>query len=789
MHSPAATRNRVPPRRRRIPQTATLACLAALMALPAAAVVPPSPGAPVAAKAFQAPGLDVETGTLAVDRLDPEDGRRARGDLAHLGAAAGRARLDTRGGRWSSLWLHRPLMPGAGAANRLAWTDLGLDRRPDDATLADLAWEGFWGFVTGHADVLRIEPRQLRRSVGVHAGGDLIQIHARREVDGIPVRGAGLTATVNHGNLVLLGADRWGDVTLDTHPTLDSEAALGAALAFLDPHRPRDLRTEPRLEILPRATAQDDRYRHHLAWIFPLRFDGAVERFEVAVDAHSGEILAMEDTNHYHRNVHGGAYPISNDGQSPDGVEIPGVPMPFADVTHSGGTATTDAGGNVEGITGAMTTALEGPYWRVDDGCGAVSETSTAGDLDLGISGGTDCTTPPGASAGNTHAARTAFYELNRIAAGGRAQLPANPWLQGQVRVRLNDSVTCNAFWTGTNLLFYRSQSTCANLGELAGVLDHEWGHGMDDNGTNGSVSSPGEGIADVYAALRINSSCPGRGALPNVCSGFGDPCIAAFGCTAARDIDWERHESQQPHDVAWVNANCGSSRHCRGHLTSESIWDLYKRDLPARYGMDNNTALEVATRLTYLGADNVASWFTTANGEEGGCAASSGYQQFLAADDDNGDLTDGTPHMQAIFDAFDRHGIACPTPAVQDSGCAGAPTVAPAVTIQPGDRGAQLSWNAVAGATRYKVFRTDGVFQCDFGKEIVAATPGTTFADTGLQDGRDYYYVVAGFGPSDACMGPTSPCATVVPGVASEIFADAFEGGDLLAWSSVVVD
>ena len=35
----------------------------------------------------------------------------------------------------------------------------------------------------------------------------------------------------------------------------------------------------------------------------------------------------------------------------------------------------------------------------------------------------------------------------------------------------------------------------------------------------------------------------------------------------------------------------------------------------------------------------------------------------FLAVDDDNGDLTDGTPHMTAIFDAFDRHQIACPTP------------------------------------------------------------------------------------------------------------------------------
>ncbi len=39
---------------------------------------------------------------------------------------------------------------------------------------------------------------------------------------------------------------------------------------------------------------------------------------------------------------------------------------------------------------------------------------------------------------------------------------------------------------------------------------------------------------------------------------------------------------------------------------------------------------------------------------------------------------------MTAIFNAFNRHQIACVTPAVQDSGCAGAPTTAPVVTAVP---------------------------------------------------------------------------------------------------------
>ncbi len=333
---------------------------------------------------------------------------------------------------------------------------------------------------------------------------------------------------------------------------------------------------------------------------------------------------------------------------------------------------------------GVMTTTLAGPFVRISDGCGAFSESSAAdGDLDLGTSGGTDCTTPPGSSsAGNTHAARSIFYEVNRLAEIGRGHFPANAWLQSQLTAEPNLAVICNAFWNGSTIQFFRESGTCANLGEITNIVNHEWGHGMDDNGTNGSVSSPGEGIADLYGALRHARSCSGRGAFGSVCTGFGDPCLPAFGCTGARDIDWERHVSMLPHDVDWVNGNpgCGGV-HCRGVVYAEAVWDLYKRDLPASYGFDDNTSLEIVMRLTFLGADNVATWYSLTNGAEGGCSATSGYQQFLVTDDDNGDLVDGTPHMQAIFNAFDRHQIACSTPAVQDGGCAGRPTEAPAVT------------------------------------------------------------------------------------------------------------
>ena len=101
----------------------------------------------------------------------------------------------------------------------------------------------------------------------------------------------------------------------------------------------------------------------------------------------------------------------------------------------------------------------------------------------------------------------------------------------------MNINLTCNAFWGGGTVNFYRSGGGCNNTGEIAGVFDHEWGHGLDDNDAVPTIASPsGEGIADIYTALRLNTSCIGRNFRSTNCTGFGDPCL---NCTGVRDIDY----------------------------------------------------------------------------------------------------------------------------------------------------------------------------------------------------------------------------------------------------------
>src|SRR5262249_27343811 len=152
----------------------------------------------------------------------------------------------------------------------------------------------------------------------------------------------------------------------------------------------------------------------------------------------------------------------------------------YADITISGNGQTANPMGLFTCSPGGAnaSTQLAGPYVRVSDTCGPVSEAVACdADLDLQQGPGTDCTVPAGASAGNTHSSRTGFYHLNRIAEHGRAWLPSNSWLNQQLLDNVNLNSTCNAFWDGFSVNFYKSGGGCNNTGEIAGVFLHEWGH------------------------------------------------------------------------------------------------------------------------------------------------------------------------------------------------------------------------------------------------------------------------------------------------------------------------
>jgi len=718
----------------------------------------------VSARHYMDRGLDIQTELIS--GLDLDKDRTA--DLDALLIPVDRAFLDAKTGRWATLIPTQPLVPGDGRTNQLKWSDLQLPVPNGEVEMAAAVEIAFRDYVQEFAPELGLASQEFADKLNVTEIDGSFVVHVPRVVGGIPVRNAFLTATINHGNLVLLGAARWADVTVDLNPTFDSEKAR----EWLAPHiaglpETKDW-ADPALELIPYDEGATLSYR--LAWSLKPGFEKEIGQWEALIDAHSGDLLSFLDTNHYAtRHVVGGVYPISNDGSGPSGSEQSGWPMPFANIDSAIGDRFTDANGNFFGeYDGEVTTNLNGLYVRISDNCGSVSESSTGdADINLGTSGGTDCTTAGGGSAGNTHSSRTAFYELNRIAEWGRNRWPGNGFMKSQLLSNMNIDATCNAFWNGT-VNFYKSGGGCRNTGELAGVIDHEWGHGLDNNDNIPAVSFPGEGIADIYAALRLNDSCIGRGFYQSGnCGGYGDPCTS---CSGLRDIDYARRASGTPHTPTWAASNCGGCGfgggvHCQGAVYAEAVWDLAKRDLQAQYGADDVLALELATRITFAGAINVGTWFTCGGDGEDGCSGEGGYLNYLAADDIDGDLSNGTPHMDAIYNAFNRHGIACSSPTVQSLGCENAPSESVVINASRGEDGsATLRWDPMPGVGKFYVFRTEGTKECNKGRVLVGTTNDTQFTDTDLLNGFDYYYTVATAFGGRRCGSPMTNCTKITP-------------------------
>jgi hypothetical protein len=454
-------------------------------------------------------------------------------------------------------------------------------------------------------------------------------------------------------------------------------------------------------------------------------------------------------------------------------IPSPTPPLPFS---YVGSGVFTDSAGNYDYLGGALNGYLIGPYVYVGDYCGqAMKSANGGGNFFWGVSPGTDCATPGFGGLGNTHAARMQFYQVNRIMEAGRGWLPTNSWLESQVPVYVNVPQVCNAFWSGYygSLNFFRSGNGCGNTGEIAGVSLHEFGHGLDQNDGNGPSPDGGsrESYADVTATLVTHDSCSGRGFFQSgqSCTGYGDACNA---CSGVRDLDWAHHASGAPHTVANFtqtlcpagrgdNGPCGKEAHCESYVPSEAVWDLAARDLP---GAGTAAAWSVVDRLWYRSRAAAGSAFTcgttAATWTSDGCATGTLWRVLRAADDDDGNLANGTPHSCAIYAALARHGLACPgDPAAATcfSGCT--PPPVPSVTLTPGHRQVRLDWTDPGPGVVYDVYRNETSCSGGFTK-IATRLVGTAYLDGAVADGLTYnYQVIARPNGNEACAATPSAC------------------------------
>jgi subtilisin-like proprotein convertase family protein len=215
--------------------------------------------------------------------------------------------------------------------------------------------------------------------------------------------------------------------------------------------------------------------------------------------------------------------------------------------------------------------------------------------------------------------------------------------------------------------------------------------------------------------------------------------------------------------------------------LVGEILYDLATRDLPAA-GLDQASAWQLAERLWYEtrpGSGGVA--YSCLRGNANSCGSSTWFQKMRVADDDDGDLTNGTPHAAALFAAFDRHALACGSAGNAEHQSTGScPALAPpSLTVVEGAGGTELTWSAVSGATEYRVYR--GELGCDRQQIPIAVVSGTTYADTTSDQELPRFYRVEPFAANPACNGPVSNCESTPPGGRLQYLAHRFveDGSD----------
>lgn len=315
------------------------------------------------------------------------------------------------------------------------------------------------------------------------------------------------------------------------------------------------------------------------------------------------------------------------------GGERAAYPAAFADVTVRRSAATTGGDGTLTwpgGGDARLTTAVTGRFAAVIDDAGAPASTT----LRLPAGGAVTWST---ADDELVDSQLTTFIHLNRVKEYARGIDPDLAWLDETVLATVNIDQFCNALSDGTRVYFFRGSAFCSNTGRLPDAIYHEFAHTLHQHALIDGAVEPalGEGAAD-YLAITIT----------------GDPGFARgffLGDAPLRQLDPTSGEYVWPDDI-------DGDPHLTGRILAGALWDL-RSELIARLGAADGVPL--ADHLYYVALRHAVD-------------IPSMYVELLLADDDDGDLANGTPHRCAIDTAFARHGLADP----DATGTVGSPEV-----------------------------------------------------------------------------------------------------------------
>ncbi len=203
--------------------------------------------------------------------------------------------------------------------------------------------------------------------------------------------------------------------------------------------------------------------------------------------------------------------------------------------------------------------------------------------------------------------------------------------IQAPVTVNVNFTGSCFAFYSPifSSLNFAQSSVACANTA-YGTVIAHEYFHHLQNQLV--AVSPPyAEAMADTFAAFLLDS--------PLIGQDFNGPG------TVLRDLS-------EPHQYPAASADPAEE----GLPLAAAFWSL-------RENLETTLGATDGRRLT-------AELWLASQLLSGGVVDSTIVDDLIMIDDDDGDLSDGTPHATEIIAAFAAHGFDVPLFPVSDLDC-----------------------------------------------------------------------------------------------------------------------
>ncbi len=476
--------------------------------------------------------------------------------------------------------------------------------------------------VQSHPELIGTGVENLRVA-GCETGYGKTSVHFQQTYSGIDVHGAVVRLLyTDEGRLSFLGSDAHRRISLDPKPSIPSSVAGELAARDLAPWAGRLDPAEAALLVLPVPRGESG-FEYHLVWRVKVWTDEPVGLWATFVDAHSGAIIwryneacFVDFTGDSSGLIQPSTY---CNGQEPQ-------TMPFTRVSVDGaGAVYTDANGDwTVGYAGSdpktVTADLYGPYCDINNVSGGPQGAFTG----LATPG-----VPLTVAFTNLNSQRDekdVFRAVNDVHLFYQDIDPTYHYINEVMPATVSIASTCNAYYVGHTINFYQAGGGCANTGEIQGVVHHEFGHGITEEilGNQGTQGI-GEGNSDILANYMTGESIIGRGFYEGVCTS---------------GIRNSENTLQYPEDL-------NGQIHHDGQIIAGFHWDSWQ-ELQASLPAEEARLLAINT------------WHWGRIHQHPTTQPDQVLAIFLA-DDDDGNLLNGTPHYAAFCAGAMNHGFPCP--------------------------------------------------------------------------------------------------------------------------------